>query len=79
MSVARRSVSGKGKSNSLPSVASKNMDPFDVAFLNVNGQILLQASGEGKIELDISTVPKGLYLIRTLQNGALTYTKWMKI
>jgi len=61
------------------SVASKNMDPFDVVFLNVNGQILLQASGEGKIELDISKVPKGLYLIRTLQNGALTYTKWMKI
>lgn len=66
-------------SNHVVNVASKNTGRFEVAVLNLNGQLLLSAIGEGKIELDITSVPKGMYLIRTHQNGALTYTKWMKI
>jgi len=61
------------------SVASKEAGQFEVAIQNLNGQVLLVANGEERIELDITPLPKGMYLIRTLKNGALTYTKWIKI
>jgi hypothetical protein len=60
-------------------VASKKAGQFEVAIQNLNGQVLLVANGEERIELDITPLPKGMYLIRTLKNGALTYTKWIKI
>ena len=60
-------------------MVSNQAERFEVAVLNLNGQAVLIAFGEGLVELDISTLPEGMYLIRTLQNGAVTYTKWMKI
>jgi hypothetical protein len=61
------------------SVASKEAGQFEVAIQNLNGQVLLNASGEERIELEITPLPKGMYLIRTLKNGAVTYIKWIKI
>lgn len=66
-------------SNHKVNVVSNQAKRFEVAVLNLNGQAVFNAFGEGLVELDISTLPVGIYLIRTLQNGAVTYTKWMKI
>ena len=66
-------------SNQWVMITSKQVGYFEVALQNSNGQVLLQASGEEKIELDSTPLPKGMYLIRTLKNGAVTYTKWIKI
>jgi hypothetical protein len=61
------------------SVTSANVGHFEVAIQNINGQVLLNARGVENLELDITSLPRGMYLIRTLKNGAVTYTKWIKI
>jgi hypothetical protein len=66
-------------SSSSVTIAANRAGYFEVAVQGLNGQEMMTAAGEEKIELDITSLPKGMYLIRTLLEGSVTHTKWIKL
>jgi hypothetical protein len=66
-------------SSSSVTIAANRAGYFEVAVQGLNGQEMMTAAGEAKIELDITSLPKGMYLIRTLLEGSVTHTKWIKL
>ncbi len=66
-------------SSSSVTIAANRAGYFEVAVQGLNGQEMITAAGEEKIELDITSLPKGMYLIRTLHEGSVTHTKWIKL
>ncbi|MGS0748318.1 T9SS type A sorting domain-containing protein [Halpernia sp. GG3] len=50
----------------------------DIQIVNMNGQVIKSASVDNNSTLDISALPKGIYLVKGLVNGEQSVQKFMK-